>query len=89
MGAGLIYAILFAAVVIVIGLLFKVLPTSPFLAYLGVSELSKYLPYINYFVPIDFFIAASEAWLIALNAFLFVKLTQKAVTAVSDVSPFN
>ena len=89
MGAGLIYAILFAAVVIVIGLLFKVLPTSPFLAYLGVSELSKYLPYINYFVPIDFFIAASEAWLICLHAFLFVKLTQKAVTAVSDVSPFN
>lgn len=89
MGAGLIYAILFAAVVIVIGLLFKVLPTSPFLAYLGASELSKYLPYINYFVPIDFFIAASEAWLIALHVFLYVKLTQKAVTAVSDVSPFN
>lgn len=89
MGAGLVYAILFAAVVIVIGLLFKILPTSPFLAYIGVSDLSGYLPYINYFVPIDFFIAASEAWLIALTAFLMVKLSQKAISLVSDVSPFN
>ena len=46
MGAGLVYAILFAAVVIIVGLLFKILPTSPFLAYLGVSEFSQYLPYI-------------------------------------------
>lgn len=89
MGAGLVYAILFAAVVIIVGLLFKILPTSPFLAYLGVSEFSQYLPYINYFVPVDFFIAASEAWLIALTAFLFVKLSQKAISVVSDITPFN
>lgn len=89
LGAGLVYAILFACVVIIIGLMFKILPTSPFLAYLGISELSKYLPYINYFVPIDFFIAASEAWLVALTAFLFFKLSRKALSTCTDILPFK
>lgn len=89
MGAGLIYAIGFAVVVIVIGLVFKILPTSPFLAYLGVSDLSEYLPYINYFVPIDFFIAATEAWLIALTAYIVLKFGRKAIGFVSDISPLQ
>lgn len=89
MGGGLIYAIGFAIVVTVIGLCFKILPTSPFLAYLGLSDLSEYLPYINYFVPIDFFIAATEAWLIALTAYIVLKFSRKAISFVSDIMPFS
>lgn len=89
MGAGLIYAIGFAIVVVVIGLCFKILPTSPFLAYMGLSDMSEYLPYINYFVPIDFFIAATEAWLIALTAYIVLKFSRKAISFVSDIMPLS
>lgn len=89
MGAGLIYAIAFAIVATVIGLAFKILPTSPFLAFMGLSDLSQYLPYINYFVPIDFFIVASEAWLVALTAFMVLKFSRKAISFVSDIMPLQ
>ena len=42
-----IYALIVAILATAIGLAFKILPTSPFLAYLGLSDLSGYLPYIN------------------------------------------
>ena len=85
----LFYGIIFAIVVLCIGLVFKILPTSPFLAYLGVSEFSEYLPYINYFVPVDAFIVISEAWLIALTAWIILKFARKAVSVVSDITPFS
>lgn len=89
MGAGLIYAIGFAIVVTVIGLCFKILPTSPFLAYIGVSDFGQYLPYINYFIPIDFFICATEAWLMALTAYIVLKFSRKAISFVSDIMPLQ
>lgn len=85
----IIYSILFAIIVCFIGLVFKFLPSSPFLLYLGYSDLNEYLPYINYFVPIDGFIAVTEAWLLALTAYMFFQFGRKAVSFVSDISPFN
>lgn len=85
----LLYGIIFAILVVAIGLLFKVLPTSPFLAYIGWSGMSEYLPYINYFIPIDSFIVIGEAWLIALTAWFIVKIAIRAVATVSDISPLN
>lgn len=73
----LLYGIIFAMLVLCVGLVFKILPTSPFLAYLGVSEFSEYLPYINYFVPIDAFIVISDGWLIAVTAGFTLNLPEK------------
>lgn len=70
-----------------IALVCKILPGSPFLAYLGWSDFSEYLPYINYFVPIDAFIVMSEAWLVALTVWFLVKFAVKAVSTVSDIVP--
>ena len=83
----LLYGIIFAMLVLCVGLVFKILPTSPFLAYLGVSEFSEYLPYMTYFVPIDAFIVISEGWLIAVTAWIILKFARKAVTTVTEITP--
>ena len=85
----LVYGLIFGVLVIAIGLAFKILPTSPFLAYLGWTEFNDYLQYINYFIPIDSFIVIGEGWLICVTAWFFLKFARKAVATVSDVSPLN
>lgn len=82
-----LFGIIFAILVVAIGLAFKVLPTSPFLAYLGLSDLSSYLPYINYFVPIDAFIVISEEWLLAMSAWFIWKFGKKAISTITDLKP--
>ena len=85
----LIYGVMFAVAVLAIGLLCKVLPTSPFAAYLSASAFNDYLPYINYFIPIDTFIVIGESWLVALVVWYLVKIAIKAVSTVSDISPLH
>lgn len=83
----LIYGIMFAVLVTCIALVFKILPGSPFLAYLGWSDFSDYLPYINYFVPVDAFIVMSEGWLACITVWFIVKFAIKAINTVSDLKP--
>lgn len=85
----LLYGIIVAILAVIVALLCKVLPTSPFLAYLGWSEFNEYLPYINYFIPIDSFITIGEAWLSCVGIWFLVKIARKAVATVSDISPLN
>lgn len=75
--------------VICIGLICNFLPTSPFLTYIGVSGLHEYLPYINYFVPIDFFVASGEGWLVALTLYIGLKFFRKSVQTVSELTPLS
>lgn len=84
----IVYALGTVALTIIIGLLFKVLPTSPWLAYIGWQEFNDYLPYINYFVPVDKIIVISEVWLTAVYIFLNVKLCEKAINIITDILPF-
>lgn len=76
-------------IVVCIGLVCNILPTSPFLSYISWSGYSEYLPYINYFVPIDFYIVTGEGWLIALSAYIFLKFARKSIATVSDLMPLN
>ena len=85
----LLYGIIVAILAVIIALLCKVLPTSPFLAYMSWSGFNEYLPYINYFVPIDAFIVIGEAWLSCVGIWFVVKLARKAVATVSDIYPLN
>ena len=85
----LLYGSIVAILAVIIALLCKVLPTSPFLAYMSWSGFNEYLPYINYFVTIDAFIVIGEAWLSCVGIWFVVKLARKAVATVSDISPLN
>lgn len=62
-------------ILIVFALISAVLPTSPFQAFLNSSVVGKtyaaYLPYINYFLPLDQIIAVLQAW-IACVAIWFI-----------------
>lgn len=50
----------------VVEVLVKILPTSPFTAYMHYFSESQYLKYINYFVPIDVCVAIMETWLVCV-----------------------
>lgn len=54
-------------ILVVFALISVLLPTSPFQAYTQASAVGKafaaYLPYINYFLPIDQIIAVLQAWI--------------------------
>lgn len=84
-----IMAIAAVIITVMVALVCDLLPTSPFLSYISWSGFSDYLPYVNYFVPVDFFIASGEAWLIALTFYIGIKFARKAISACSDIMPLS
>lgn len=48
---------------LVVELCTAILPTSPFQTFMDYFSQFEYLPYINYFLPIDAFCAVFELWL--------------------------
>lgn len=45
--------------------IYNALPDSPF-SLLDSSPIAQYLPYINYFVPVDFIVDTAAAWAAAM-----------------------
>ena len=45
------------------------LPDSPFTMLQASPTISRYLRYLNYFVPINFMISVLESWLVAVAIF--------------------
>lgn len=84
-----IMSIAAVVVMIMVALACDILPISPFLSYISWSGFSEYLPYVNYFVPVDFFIASGEAWLVALTAYIGLKFARKAIQTCSDIMPLS
>ena len=76
-------------IMVMISFVCGVLPSSPFLSYITWSGFSEYLPYINYFVPIDYFIVTGEGWLIALTMYIGLKFARKALSTCSDIMPLS
>ena len=60
----------------------KLLPTSPFAAYLDKFTNMPYLRYINYFIPISDFIAIGEAWLVAVGLFYLYSIVLRWIRAI-------
>lgn len=75
------------AAIAVFSIASMILPASPFTSYLVWSDLSDYLPYINYFVPVDKIFAISEVWLAAVNLLMTYQFATKAVSTVTDLMP--
>ena len=82
-----VFSIIVVAVTFVICFLVGILPQSPFLAYIGWSDLSNYLGYINYFLPIDKIIVISEAWLLAIAPWILAQLSIKAIKVLGEYIP--
>lgn len=74
-------------VVFLVALFCGLLPQSPFLAYLGWSELNDYLCYINYFLPIDQIIVISDAWLTCIAPWILAQNAIKAIKILGNWTP--
>ena len=58
------------------------LPDSPF-QLLSYTPISDILPYINYFIPIDFMLSTLAAWGTAITIYYSYQIVLKWVKAVS------
>lgn len=60
----------------------RVLPTSPFSAYIDALGNISFLGYVNYFVPVSVFIAIGEAWLVAVGVFYLWSIILRWIRAI-------
>ncbi len=60
-----------------------ILPTSPFRTFVAYFEKFEYLPYINYFLPIDMFCAVMQAWLTCVALWYVWQFVMEIVSWVS------
>ena len=84
-----VFSIMAIAVVFLIAFFCGVLPQSPFLAYIGWSDVSDYLGYINYFLPIDQIIVVSDAWLLCIAPWILAQMSIKAIKVMGEYIPFT
>lgn len=63
---GTLQYVLSSALLAVVEFITSILPTSPFVKYMHYFSESKYLKYINYFIPIDVCVAIMETWLLCV-----------------------
>lgn len=59
----------------------QVLPPSPF-KLLDMTPLHDYLPYINYFVPLDFALSALSAWGLAISTYYIYQVILRWAKAI-------
>lgn len=85
----LAFSIASVAVVALVAFFCGILPQSPFLAYIGWTELHDYLGYINYFLPIDAIIVISDAWLLCIVPWIFAQNCLKAIKILGEWTPLT
>ena len=75
----------------IINLFTTILPSSPFRSFMDYFGNNECLGYINYFVPVNTFVAILEAWvscILAYYVFRFMySLVMAAINAVTNVIP--
>lgn len=59
----------------------QVLPPSPF-KLLSMTPLKPYLPYINYFLPMDFVLSAFSAWSLAISTYYLYQVILRWAKAI-------
>lgn len=68
----------------VVELITSILPKSPFTGYMHYFSESKYLKYINYFIPVDVIITIMETWLLCVALWYAYGFLKNIVTWVSS-----
>lgn len=76
-------------VLVLVGFLCGILPQSPFLTFINAEEVNGYLSAINYFVPIDAFIAIGSAWLAAIVPWVISQFAMTGVKILGEWIPFT
>ena len=76
-------------VLVLVGFLCGILPQSPFLTFINAEEVNGYLSAINYFVPIDAFIAIGSAWLAAVVPWVISQFAITGVKILGEWIPFT
>ncbi len=61
--------------------LLSVLPNSPF-ALLDATIIQPFLPYLNYFIPLDFIMSCSLAWISAISCYYAYSIILRLIRAV-------
>lgn len=72
---------IFELIGLLVGLLYSLLPPSPFII-LENSEFSSLIADINYFLPIYEFVVILEGWLIAISIFYVYSIFARWIKAV-------
>lgn len=85
----IVFSIIAIAVMVLIAFFCGILPQSPFLSYIGWSDLNDYLAFINYFLPIDQIIVISEGWLLCIAPWILAQMSIKAVKVLGEYIPFT
>lgn len=65
----------------VLSFIFSVLPNSPF-NYIDNSPISKFLPTLNFFVPVGEIISVCELWLIAVGSYYLYQSVLRWIKAI-------
>ena len=60
------------------------LPTSPFQTFIKYFSNFKYLPYINYFLPVDMFVAVLESYLTAVVLWYIVQFINGIISQLTS-----
>lgn len=66
----IIQAVINSGVLIFLLLAVKILPSSPFVAFMNLSQVANiwdYMKYITYFIPVAQMIAILEAWVLCIS----------------------
>lgn len=76
-------------VIVLVSFLLGILPSSPFQAFLNVSEVHPYLSAINYFIPLDNFVAIGTAWLTAVVPWIVSQFAVSGIKILGEWIPFT
>lgn len=60
----------------------SILPDSPFQALSSIPEVQEVLGYVNYFVPISFFLSVLQLWLAAIGVFYLWQVILRLIKAI-------
>lgn len=64
--------------------IFSFLPKSPFSSMIKEMDSLTFLPYINYFIPIDKLLAMTALWLGAITVFYIYQIILRWIKAIGD-----
>lgn len=81
---GIVESILGEALLAVVNVLVAILPTSPFESVMHYFSEFEYLPYINYFIPVEAILAVMELWLGAVGFWYVYCFFAKIISWVSS-----
>ena len=64
------------------GLLYSLLPTSPFVSFFNSMQQSPFLGYLNYFLPVAEAIVILQTWLVAIAVYYAYQMIMRFINMI-------